>query len=440
MLKFTFKGKWLKLCQSRIRSLLMAIVSKEDKKGTKECTSEAAPPIKSSSVDQPLQTTIDSRLAEDEHQSRQFFDYQDYSTTHDEFLTWVDRLFRCLKLPGLLASALFAGLIFTGGLLIAWSISFHYEYCRSTVIHLGVLGIFWTCYFIHYGSVRIHATYEHLRPCFLVTDEYYKLTVSQWFHRFISNRGNVLAAAGLFILFLPIIYIGFFHPELCQSLKIQSIRPAIVEQHGWYLKEHLTVKALIIVYYAVFVALPLATGGRIIVLNTAFLIRLRKFPVVPLPNIIHFRLKRIVSLYLIVSLTWFGGVALFGVLLFDRLDAFSASALLLLSVLGILTFFTPQLVYRRFLLRSSKVANQWILRGLYRKFGFTLVERPISGLMSDEKGAELSSISDFSGFVQAASVQRQWIYNPTDLLILFIGQLAALASVYFQDSIKALLK
>ena len=364
-------------------------------------------------------------------------DVQSYSTNPTEFRTWVDILFEKIKLP-LPITATMIGLVpFLGGLLISSTIGFEIEYLQTIPIYIGAFGIAWVLGVIRYASRSVHRVYEELRPCFLVTDREYSSVIKTWFERMRSHRGNFWAAGFLTLLAWVVVYFSFFQSDLIQRINLTSLRPYIFPQY-WYTSQNLPIKALIIAYWGVYVALPLATAGRILVYNFLFLLSLRHWPVIPIPSVVRMRLQVTNNLYILVSMTWFVGVALFGFVLFDVLDILSLVFLSILSLFGTLTFLTPQLIYRLYLVHSQKLASQWILSCFYDRLHIQLEERRLN-IIPTKLGSEVAGLESLKDFVEASKKSDTWVYDPSDFVFLIIGQIVSFGSVYLENLLKSIL-
>ena len=79
-------------------------------------------------------------------------------------------------------------------------------------------------------------------------------------------------------------------------------------------------------------------------------------------------------MYVAITIAWFVGVSLIGILLFNDLGPLSLSVLITLSALGLFTFLTPQFVYRDLLMRSSRLSNVWVTAALYEKFDIKVID------------------------------------------------------------------
>jgi len=362
-----------------------------------------------------------------------------YTTKPLDYQTWVDVIFNKVRLPFLLTAITIAAPIFIINYFISKSINFDVYYISSPPIHLGLFGIIWVCIIIRYSSVSFHSAYEELRPCFLVSDEQYSAIICKWFKKLSSHKDNFLFSLGLALVALFVVYISFFRLDIIQMLNIKSFRPTLF-LGDWYSQENTLEKATIIGLYGLYIAFPFGTAIRLLIINFFFLLDLRRFPVIPLPNVIKFRLTKITNLYSSISLSWFVGVALFGILLFHELDVISIVYLLLVSSLGLVTFFIPQLIYRIFLVRSSFTASQWQLTSFYNQFGFDFKEKNEynrTTLLQKEVGMELPTMGDLTGFIQATNLSNFWVYDPKDIFLLLLGQGLAFGSVFFERAWKA---
>ncbi len=365
------------------------------------------------------------------------FDSSVYSTSPRNYKLWLDVLILKTKMPAWAAIPLFGFIIFAGSVLIAFSINFQAAYLTTRAIYIGLFGIVWVFGVIYYASHQFHAAYEDLRPCFLVSDEVYKAKIDTWFRRFASHRGNIIASLIFLLVAWGVVYVAFYGYDTVKLIGIQSLRPTLFS-NDWYTPDHLFVKALLIGYWAFFCAFPLATSARLLVLNQFFLLSLQKLPVIPLPEIVFVRLQKITGIYVFAAVTWFVGVSLFGMMLFERLDYLAVSILFCLSLIGILTFFTPQFVYRNLLLKSNFIASQWLLCSFYDRVNIGLNEK-WDTVVSKEIGRKVSSAENLLEFAKESSLSRTWIYDPTDFIWLIIGQVFTYGSVYLESWFKSII-
>jgi hypothetical protein len=318
----------------KLRFLLMAILPfciviywwlcrKKSGKDKLESTIDNSHVSKPSSAKESQQLIVIPKLC---------FDSEQFATSPDQFRAWFDILFRILPFPIPITAAIMGILVFLGGLLLSLIIDFEREYVYTPAIYIGSFGIAWVLGVLRQASLTVHEAYEDLRPCFLVDDKEYKQIITLWFNRICSNSGNLQASMLFFVLALIVVYIGAFRDDVIQALNIRSLRPLFFFPFYWFTPDNLVFKAAIISYYGFFVALPLGTSFRLMVLNLFLLLHLRHLPVIPAANIIYSRLRVVTELYLFVSGSWFVGVALFGIMLFRTLDLFSALGLGILSL------------------------------------------------------------------------------------------------------------
>jgi hypothetical protein len=363
------------------------------------------------------------------------FDYERFATSPEEFKAWFDYLFEHLPFPIPVTSTIIGVLVFVGGLLLSLKIDFEREYVCTLAIYIGCFGIAWVLGVLRQGSLMVHRVYEDLRPCFLVDDEKYKQITSLWFSRMTSHPGNFSASIFFFVLALMVVYIGMFRPDVLQSLNIKSLRPLFFFPPHWFTPDNLLLKATIGAYYGLLVALPLGTSFRLMVLNLLFLLDLERLPVIPAAHIIRTRLEGVVNLYVFISGSWFVGVALFGIVLFQTLDVLAALLLGSLSLLGILVFLIPQVVLTRYLARSYRLVCDWSLQALNNLLGIKLREKP-RGYHAPEISADAVSLSDLANIVEATSRPQILIYSVEDFLVLIGGQVIVFASAFVQTFIQ----
>lgn len=383
-------------------------------------------------------STSDNKDARDEQILT--FDYAVYATSPHEFQTWIDKLISYFRKPVIVVALFIAIGVYLLGFLIAFSIDFNHNYVRTIPVYIGVFGIFWVVVFIRYASQGFHRAYEELRPCLLIPDDEYVAHIKYWFARLAELRGTVKVIIVCIVLAWILVYMAYSNSTLLERLNLTSMRSSPFHEENWFTPQHYLVKALLLAFFGVCVAIPLGTGIRMLAINFMFLLTLRKFPLLPLPNLLRTRLQRVTNIYLISTLSWFVGVALFGAVLFKDLDLISVIGLLGLSLLGILTFFTPQVIYRLMLVQSNHLSSQWVLAAFYNRFQVRINERRTPTLLPSSIGLTLANMDDLSGFVAASSDERLWVYNPGDIALLFIAQGLALLSVYAQDILSGLLR
>lgn len=366
----------------------------------------------------------------------EILDYKKYTTESKYFSTWVDVIFNMSPISYISTSIILGVFIYLGGLLLAWTINFHYNYITTFPIYLGVFGVSFVCCAIRFGSQQVHDSYEQLRPCFLIYDSQYNYVIKKWYERASNNQGHFIFS--LFFIFFgwATVYFQIYQQEFLTEMGIKSFGPAFFSEKDWYTSEGKNTKAFILCYYAVFVSLPLGTAARILLHNFFLLLDFRNFPVIPVSNLLRGRLRKTADFYIIISVTWFVGVALFGILFFDNVDVVSITLIVLMSLLGILTFITPQIVYRIFLTKSELLSNQWTTSSFYEYFNIKLVERENNALITIEEGKSLTNLKELKGFADTATPVKLWVYDMTDVLTFIGGQALAILSPWLIKYLK----
>jgi hypothetical protein len=363
------------------------------------------------------------------------FDKDKYSTSTEDFKAWFDYIFNFSPFSVPLTSAIIGILIYLIGLGLASVINFEEEYIKTPAIYVGCFGISWVLGVLRQASCSVHGAYEELRPCFLIEDEEYKKKITLWFNRICNNFGNFVYSLLFFILATIIVYIGAFRPDITRNLNIRSLRPEYFFPDFWFTQPNLSIKAAIILYFGFFIALPLGTSFRLMVLNLQLLLDLRNLPVIPTATIIRSRLRNVTNLYMFVSGSWFVGVSLFGVILFRTIDVFSGVCLGALSLLGTMVFLTPQIIFGNYLAKSYRLTCDWSLQALNKRLGIELHEKSRIYLPF-ELSADVANLNDLSSIIEASSKPNMIIYDTHDFLVLILGQLIVIASAFFQSFIQ----
>lgn len=348
------------------------------------------------------------------------FNYLRYETSHEEIKGWLDPIYGSLPGPIAVTSTLLGIIPFAVGLLLSVMIDFEKTYLFTLPVYLGAFGVAWTAGVIRYASRRVHRCYAQLRPCFLVTDEAYKHLISRWLRVMWSRKANALVAVVLLALGALAVWAAFFDNGDLVPVQLQSLRPSIFGA-AWFDGDGRNVKALIILIYGTTVAFLLGPAARMLVCNFIFLLRLRCLPVLPAANVIRARLRGATNFYMTITFSWFVGVGLFGVVFLDVYDWGSVTFLVTLSVLGTLTFLTPQVVFRTYLASSYRLACDVALAALNDQMGILLCER-VGPLVESSLHLRLPVIETFGDVISSSSRPFRLVYDLEDVLVLIFGQ------------------
>ncbi len=366
------------------------------------------------------------------------YDHKNYFTDHSDYKTWIDIIYEYLGLNPLLTSLFVFVILFLVGLIFSYIGHFHQEYIFTPAMYVACFGISWVFFINHLASKKIHKAFEYLRPCFIVEDNEYKNKIRFWFSKFRNQRGNLSFSLILFIIGVIIIYFSIYNENILKQLHISSIlRPSIFPSF-WKAEIDRGLKFSLLIFYDLGVCLALGTSARMFFINFFFLINLKDFPVIPVSNVLKSRLKTITDFYVYLSLAWFLGVTLFVILFYPTYDFFAVIVLLSLIILGVLTFFTPQIMFRKYLVSSYKTLCDLCLYDFYDKMGIKLVER----ISHKHKVFNNSKISNFNSLVEIIAVSNKpplWVYDSEDFLILFIGQLLPFIIWFLQSHLQKIL-
>lgn len=356
--------------------------------------------------------------------------FKRYTTNSTDYFCWFDQIYQKIPISPIILSLIIFIILYLFGLIVSSFISFSIEFIKSPIIYIAIFGISWVFYISHWGSVNIHKALEELRPCFIIKDNKYKIKLNKWFNIFIDTKKNLYTSITLFIIVFIFYYIGFYHPEFPDRYHLICLRPIIVPNY-WFVGSFKIVKFIILLFYIIIVCLLLGTASRMLIVNLGFLLDLRKFPIIPISNIVRSRLRKLTDYYIKISISWFVGVSLFGILFYYKIDIVSISIISILSLIGILTFLTPQILFRKYLMSSYKTLCDISIINFYKNIGVNLNENnhiSKSGIKR-KKIFELNSLVEM---IDLSSKPPLWVYDSEDFLILLFGQLLAFLGIFLQ--------
>lgn len=343
-----------------------------------------------------------------------------FATNHADYLTWPDRLIYATRLPRPFAVSVVGTLPYLMGLAIAVPSGFTRHFVRAPAVYLGCLGFALVVGVVNWASARVHRTYEQLRPIFIVRDAVYRELLVRWF-KIISNSPRAVASSlGLFLAVLLYV-VAARGPVQAPALTLPGTNLLTPE---WYLPQHRLACFMILAGYGVMVAVALGTTIRILVLNIVFLLRLGRLPVIPVPTLVRARLRRVVDLHVGVSVMWTVGVGLFGVLFYERYNRFSITVMVLLFMLGTLTFAIPQMVSRKYVNQSYERLCALVLARVYAAFGVSLLEQETP----DRQVTDLLP-TNLAELAQLTERPKTWVYDAQDIFLWFASQAIAIAAV-----------
>lgn len=361
--------------------------------------------------------------------------FNDYSTSHRSFQTWADRWFGSKAssiIPRLLLYCLTPFLI---GLSISYLIGFEKNYLKTIPIYIGLFGILLTCSVLLYGSIMIHKSFSLARPVFTVSDEKYKELITKYFRLCASSKHAIIASI-VFFIYAILALIITYHRVDPASPRLSAFSSSLFVETGWYDESFKYVKFAILFIYAIFCSLPLGTAAWILTINFVLVVSLFKLPVVPIPNLIYSRLESLTDFYLRITVTWFVGVTLFVVMFVRALDMVSFCFVATLSVFGLLTFLTPQFLYRNLIEKSRSQGTSIALCDLYQSNNIEFKE------ISDETSTErdnmtINNLFNNKLFQQnvsdVISVEQKWIYNPWEMLAFVGSQAFPFIAIYLKQ-------
>jgi hypothetical protein len=324
--------------------------------------------------------------------------------------TWVDDLYRKVALHLVTVSLLCGGTVYAAGLFIALTLGFQATYLTTIPVYYGFFGISWVLGCIRWGVLRVPGMLDEVRICFKDEQRFVNLA-NQSMRALGSRAGAFRMSAGVFLVGLVGLVLWFF--VFGQDTE-RRLFPDL-----WY-QEPLAGKTFILLVFDIGCSLPLGTGLWLIYANALFLHSLSRLDVIPLPGVLIARLRRLTAFYLIAALTWFLGVALFGLLFFKHLDALAAFILSITAAFGLVLSLGPQLVFHRFIARASSEAAGEFAR---------LFKLEFSGRIDHGNLPQVTSM------LQASQAGQMWVINLKDVLLLIVGQLLPLFALVLREKL-----
>lgn len=361
--------------------------------------------------------------------------FSKYSTSQKEFQTWADKLFGDKMHSIIIRMLLFCLFPYTIGLSVSYFIGFEKNYVRTIPIYIGLFGIVLTCSVLIYGSAMIHKSFAMARPCFTIHDEKYKSIVTKYF-KLCSSTKFALLSTGLIFFYAFLALLITYTRIAPNSSCLSSFSNSFFVETGWYDESGRTVKFAILFIYGVFCSIPLGTAVWILAINFMLILSLFKLPVVPIPNLIYSRLEFLTDFYLRISVSWFIGVTLFVIMFVRGMDVISFSFIVILSIFGLLTFLTPQFLYRNLVEKSRSEGTSIALRELYKSNDIDFKETTNEG-STNQENLILTNLFDNKLFQQnvtdVISVEQKWIYNPWEILAFAASQAFPFIALYIKQ-------
>jgi hypothetical protein len=348
--------------------------------------------------------------------------YEEYETTPEKYDIWLDKIFNRIGLPDLATSLLIAIIVFLGGYLIAISIHFGKDYLNTLAVYLISFGIFLTAYTVRKTTRKIHLCMANLRPCFMLSDNEFFYFLNTWFKRFSNSRILIVIITLPSLLLATLLYYKLYDEEVYNTLNLLSLELTSFKVNDWYEQPFLSAKFFLFMYFIIIICCLLITSFRLLFVNFFFLLDILRLPIIPIPNLIRLRMGDLSNLYLSTSFNWFIGVSLFGVMLFTALDWLSVSVLLLISLVGLLTFLIPQIIYSKMLYKSQQIATHWIFSSFYKKMDIDIKERNVENMINSENASKIFQLNSLSEFFEASKPVKKTIYSLPQLSLFILGQ------------------
>lgn len=368
------------------------------------------------------------------------FDPESYMTRHEEYQTWVDRIYNHKLVQKLGVSSISLTLLiflymYLSGLALAFVLGFSNVYLQTVAIWLAAVGVPLVMWSIHTASKTIHQSFANLRLCVIMTDEEWKTNLDKWFQRLSGiEYGNRLFAVAMVILtvFEAIIVVAF--SDLFVSIGIAAFRPSLFPP-AWFEPANRWRSIIILSYIGIIVNFCLTTATRLIRLNNGLLNYIATLTVIPEPEIARHQMRDVSNVYAFTVSTWFVGVTLFGILFFQTIDLASVTMILLLSANGIVLMLNANSTFRTLLINAYDRKTSHYLTYYLKETG--AVEAVNKGLLVKPEGVEQELVSKIMKKLKPPVFQT---YGVRNIITLITGQAIALGSPLIEEGIKQFIK
>jgi len=359
-----------------------------------------------------------------------------YQTNKTSYKTWIDHIFGDKIIVIIFRLIIYCGIPFIFGLIISQQFSFVHNYITTLPIYLGFFGIMLTCLMLIYGNSNIHGSFAFARPCFTITDDSYKKIIDTNFRKCASLKLSIYSSIILFVYAMIALGYSYYKFNNSSNGDDNIIMNSLFVKKNWYNVPYKELKFLILLIYALFCSFPLGTAALALIVNVKLILNLFRLPVIPIPNLIYSRLEPLTDFYLKISISWFTGVSLFVIIFIRNLDLTSIIFISFLSIIGILTFLIPQLLYRNMIAKSRSSGTSIAIKKIYslNEIQFNEVEveqeRPNELLLLKDLFDEKSFQLDISDVI---NVEKKWIYNPFEILLFVFSQSVPFLIVYLKN-------
>lgn len=357
-----------------------------------------------------------------------------YRSYHADYRTWLDDVLEVR--PGHSARNIvmitFAN--FLVGLVVSLCAGFPERYVSTPSLYLFCGGVPIALFVMYHASRRIHTAVEEMRPIFTVSDSAFKSELEVRFARIASTRGCLTTSALVFFFYASAVTLAMFAFTFISRYGLIALRPDLVGPF-WYTSHEIAFKYAIFLWLGVLPSLIIGSGLWMITNILVFLLDLRNWEVIPLTSVARMRLRSIVNLLMFSSFGWFVSEGIVSVLFTGHFDNLFWVCIGLLLPVGVLLALLPQLLFRRMLLRSYSDVCTWALHELASAEGLRLKE----GGRSDEWMSAFrfdAPATHLHHLIEATAKPNLWVYDSEDLLVLGLGQAAAIGAIILELALR----
>ena len=282
---------------------------------------------------------------------------------------WTDLPFRSVDLHYFWIAILLALGVFGAGSCVSWWFALYELYTGTLAVYVAIFGIAWVLWAIRRGSLRLRNILVDIVDLFLMPADEYKQLINNGAVRIADIRRSLLWSLVPIVIVSPLVYLAFRYPDYWLTRWFPTLGRILPT--GWYNGDRWLEKTILFVLILIPVSFLSVSCGRAIAMYTVFMYRLGRYDLVPMPEVVRFRLRCITKLDALIVWAWSVGVMLFVIILFRAFSVVSWVFIVCTALVGVAAFIVPEYSFHKNLERmyGSLLSG---LRAMYNDYGLAV--------------------------------------------------------------------
>ena len=339
------------------------------------------------------------------------------------YRTWLDPIFKKSRAHWIPTAIYLSFIAFLFGLALAVFLGFFPLFIRTPAIYLAFIGTAMGLGMLYWVGRAFPPAFAALAPYFGVAPETFSEFLNHWLSKMYNRRAMLGISAGVVLASFIAMAAVFLYPDVTYKFLQQYAPSLVMLDPEWYFGGANFAKMLIIDLYFLINFTLVISAAWLCIYALVILYELAKLPILPIPSVLTFKLKKIVDIFLAVCLVWLVAAAIFVLLFVQSLDILSLVWIGSQMVLTLFTFLLPQFLSRRVILNLREeliVAT----RLAYDRY-FTRVN---PSYMDPQKRLKL--LNELSA---EASAIKAWPTEPFDWMLMIAGQALPPATAFIRQ-------